>query len=325
MNNFETFVDNFRFHSRESKKLVMKALLSIGISVLVFGASANQMTRVEYIDQWKGTAQNNMSTYNIPASIILAQGILESGFGNSDLARKANNHFGIKCHTSWTGAKFYKDDDAKDECFRSYNHAMDSYRDHALFLTSGKRYEALFSIDVTDYKSWAHGLKKAGYATHPEYANKLIRVIEENELYQYDKIDASILPTIRPARGSHSSVETISISALKTSQVNRVNCLVVQTGQTLYRISKETGISLRQLYKYNDFGQGKEVLVEGEIVFLQPKRMKSSDKKQLTIQMESMTLRQISQKEGVRLKSLMRKNNIDDADALLPVKSKIKL
>lgn len=303
----------------------MKALVTLGFSAVFFGVSATQISRIQYIDQWKEVAQSNMMEYNIPASIILAQGILESGSGNSDLARKANNHFGIKCHNTWTGGKFFKDDDAKDECFRSYPHAMDSYRDHALFLTSGKRYESLFSIELTDYKSWAHGLKKAGYATHPEYAQKLIRVIEESELYKFDNFNTPVKPNIRPAKGNQTSVETIVIGAVQTSTVNKVNCVFVQPGQTLYRISKETGISLRQLYKYNDFEAGREVLSAGEIIYLQPKRMKSSDKKQITVKDASTTLRQISQQEGVRLKSLLRKNNIEDADAILKVKTKIKL
>ncbi len=310
----------------------MKIVFALGFSAVVFGATANQITRVQYIDQWKDVAQKNMVEYNIPASIILAQGIIESGFGNSDLARKANNHFGIKCHSTWTGGKFYKDDDAKDECFRSYGHAMDSYRDHALFLTSGKRYESLFSLEVTDYKSWAHGLKKAGYATHPEYAQKLIRVIEENDLHQFDSFDSHNKPTIkpnspvaRPGKSRNDNDLTITVGALNTSSVNHVNCVLVQTGQTLYRISKETGVSLRQLYKYNDFEEGKEVLQTGEIVYLQPKRMKSSNKKQITVKESNTSLRQISQQEGVRLKALMRKNKIADADAVLPTKTKIKL
>ena len=316
----------------------MKALVTIGISALVFGAFANQITRTQYIDTWKEVAQGNMTEYNIPASIILAQGILESGFGNSDLARKANNHFGIKCHNTWTGERFYKDDDAKNECFRSYNHAMDSYRDHALFLTTRDRYKSLFALDVTDYKSWAHGLKKAGYATNPEYAQKLIRVIEENQLYKYDQLGQFSAPSMTPtapskpapkankptSKANDSSTETITIGALRTSTVNKVQCVVVQPGQTLYRISKETGVSLRQLYKYNDFEEGREVLTAGEVVYLQPKRMKSSDKKTV-VSSDNQTLRQISQENGVRLKSLMRKNNLDNPDQVLKAKTKIRL
>lgn len=308
----------------------MKNGFTFFVLIISLNVLGNQITRIQYIDQWKEVAQQNMREYNIPASIILAQGILESGSGNSDLARKANNHFGIKCHASWTGAKFYKDDDAKDECFRSYPHAMDSYRDHALFLTSGKRYESLFSIEVTDYKSWAHGLKKAGYATHPEYAQKLIRVIEENELYRFDNADQLVRPDIKPQTSSskinksNGSSETITIG-LQTTSVNKVQCVIVQPGQTLYKISQESGVSLRQLYKYNDFKEGKEVLTPGEIVYLQPKRAKSSDKKVVTVQGSDTSLRQISQEHGVKLKSLMRKNNIEDPDSSLKPKSKIRL
>ncbi len=304
----------------------MKALLLILFSLLCFVVFGNQITRVQYIEQWKSVAQNNMTEFKIPASIILAQGILESGSGNSDLARKANNHFGIKCHSSWTGATFFKDDDAKNECFRSYPNAVDSYMDHALFLKNGKRYESLFSLDPTDYKAWAHGLKKAGYATHPEYAEKLIRVIEENELHRFDKEHELPIAGLKPNRqGNTQTPVNIEYSAFTTTTVNKVNCVVVQPGTTLYRISKETGVSLRQLYKYNDFEEGKEALVPGEIIYLQPKRFKSSYKKVVTVQSKETTLRQISQQEGVKLKVLMRKNDIDNPDEALPVKSKIKL
>lgn len=304
----------------------MKVLFTLGVSVCIFGTYANQITRVQYINQWKDVARGNMSEHKIPASIILAQGILESGSGNSDLARKANNHFGIKCHSSWTGATFFKDDDAKNECFRSYANAIDSYRDHALFLTSGKRYESLFSLELTDYKAWAHGLKKAGYATHPEYAEKLIRVIEENELQQFDKFDQQTIASIRPVQSNpNNSNLTITIGALNTTTVNHVNCVVVQPGQTLYRISKESGVSLRQLYKYNDFEEGREAVATGEIIYLQPKRGKSSEKKVFTVQNSQTTLRQISQLEGIKLKALMRKNNIQNPDEFLQQKSKIKL
>lgn len=303
----------------------MKNLFCLGLSFFVFASYASQITRVQYINQWKEVAQNNMREYNIPASIILAQGILESGFGNSDLAVKANNHFGIKCHSTWTGAKYYKDDDAKDECFRSYANAVDSYRDHALFLTSGKRYESLFSLEVTDYKSWAHGLKKAGYATHPEYANKLIKVIEENELYNYDNPTFSSSPSIRPNKNFNSQANTITISSINTTSINKTQCVIVQPGQTLFRISKETGVSLRQLYKYNDFVEGQEVLKVGEVVYLQPKRFGSKAKKSVTVQGDDTTLRQISQEQGVRLKSLMRKNNISNPDDVIKAKTKIKL
>lgn len=308
----------------------MRTTILFALLCLINSSLANQISRIQYIDQWKEVAQENMRTYRIPASIILAQGILESGSGNSDLARKANNHFGIKCHSSWTGGKFYKDDDSKDECFRSYSHAMDSYKDHAIFLTSGKRYESLFSLNGTDYESWAHGLKKAGYATHPEYAQKLIQVIEENALYKYDGREMNIRPNMKPnsplSKPGRANEQALEIQiGLNTSQVNKVHCVIVQAGQTLYKISKESGVSLRQLYKYNDFETGKEVLQAGEIVFLQPKRFKSADRKFVTIQQGGTTLRAVSQEQGVRLKSLMRKNKIENPDDQIEAKTKIKL
>lgn len=299
--------------------------LSFTLVLLSFGSLwANQISRSQYIDQWKEVAQSNMQEYKIPASIILAQGILESSFGNSDLAQKANNHFGIKCHSTWSGDKFFKDDDAKNECFRSYNHAMDSYRDHGIFLTSGKRYSELFTLDINDYKAWAHGLKKAGYATHPQYAEKLIRVIEENELYRFDQ--GGVIATIVRPHGVHPSApQTIAVASVRTATVNRVHCVVVEDGQTLYRISKATGISLRQLYKYNDFADNQEVVSKGEFVYLQPKRNKSSDKKIYVVNNNATTMRQISQLEGVKLKALMRKNGIENSDAPLKINTKIKL
>ena len=141
---------------------------------------------VSYIEQWKATALAQQAQYGIPASITLAQGLLESGAGQSDLATRANNHFGIKCHSDWTGGTFTKDDDKRDECFRSYAKADDSFRDHSLFLKR-KRYEVLFTYDIKDYKAWANGLKACGYATDPGYPQKLIRIIETYDLANLDK------------------------------------------------------------------------------------------------------------------------------------------
>ncbi|MEA3436973.1 MAG: glucosaminidase domain-containing protein, partial [Thermodesulfobacteriota bacterium] len=155
--------------------------------------SAQHKISVEdYILTYKDVAMDKMEVYGIPASITLAQGILESGSGNSELARKANNHFGIKCHKDWNGKTFHTDDDAKNECFRKYKSPDKSYRDHSLFLTQRDRYADLFKLKVTDYKGWARGLKKAGYATNPKYPQLLIKIIEENRLYEFDK---GITPT----------------------------------------------------------------------------------------------------------------------------------
>ncbi|MCR5242779.1 MAG: glucosaminidase domain-containing protein, partial [Prevotella sp.] len=132
----------------------------------------------EYVDQWSSVAIEQMNRYRIPASITLAQGLLESGAGRSELAREGNNHFGIKCHNGWTGPTVYKDDDQRNDCFRSYKTARESYEDHSRFLVNGRRYQSLFSLKMTDYKGWARGLKAAGYATNPKYADRLIEIIE---------------------------------------------------------------------------------------------------------------------------------------------------
>lgn len=156
--------------------------------VLFFSSPSNgeKMSTEQYIDQYREAAMANMRQTGVPASITLAQGILESGAGNSPLAREANNHFGIKCHKEWNGPTYIQDDDEKDECFRKYEDALQSYLDHAHFLTSRPRYKGLFELDITDYKGWAHGLKAAGYATNPNYAQILIGLIERYELHRYD-------------------------------------------------------------------------------------------------------------------------------------------
>ncbi len=151
---------------------------------------AQNLTRQQYINKYKDVAIKQMHKHKIPASIILAQACLESGDGNSTLARKANNHFGIKCHNGWKGKGYKHDDDAKGECFRKYNDPIDSFTDHSYFLTSGSRYNSLFDLPITDYKGWAHGLKAAGYATNPKYAKLLIDIIEEYQLYKYDTGEA---------------------------------------------------------------------------------------------------------------------------------------
>lgn len=162
-------------------------LLFVIFSVPGFGQN---LTRLQYINKYKDEAIKQMRKHKIPASITLAQGCLESKNGNSALARKANNHFGIKCHNGWKGKGYLYDDDQKGECFRQYKNAEDSYTDHSYFLKSGSRYNSLFDLKITDYKAWAHGLKAAGYATNPQYAKLLIEIIEEYKLYRYDTEEA---------------------------------------------------------------------------------------------------------------------------------------
>ena len=191
----------------------------------------------EYISWFKNTAISNMINYKIPASITLAQGILESGAGKGKLAQNANNHFGIKCHTGWTGESVKHDDDAAQECFRKYNHPSESYRDHSLFLTSRSRYASLFKLDKGDYEAWAKGLKAAGYATDVKYPAKLIGIIERFDLYQYDN-----------------EVLARNYTAAKKDPVAELAAgnYTVQPGDTLYSLSRKFNLSVDELKKLNN-------------------------------------------------------------------------
>lgn len=188
-----------------------------------------------YLKTFGPIAQREMKQYKIPASITLAQGLLESGFGEGRLAVEGNNHFGIKCHRTWQGEKIYHDDDEKGECFRVYKDAAESYRDHSLFLSERDRYAFLFRLGKRDYKAWAKGLKKAGYATDPKYPDKLIRIIERFDLAQYDKKDA----------------QEIMVQNIKTPQSNE-SIYVVQKGDTLYSIARKLKVDMNVLKRKND-------------------------------------------------------------------------
>ena len=278
---------------------------SIGLN-----ASSN-LSRKEYVSVYEKIAIQQMNQYKIPASITMAQGILESGSGNSTLAKTANNHFGIKCHTDWKGEKVYLDDDAKNECFRSYSKVEDSYIDHSMFLTTRKRYESLFSYSISDYKAWSHGLKAAGYATNPKYAEELIKLIEDLELYKLDGSSIAPISTNQP-----------TFFSVKKIHENKVDYIVAKKGDSFYQISKRYGLTLSQLHAYNDFNPEKDILEEGDIVYLEPKRFYSKTKNSIVLD-RSMSLRELSQKEAVKLKKLMRKNQISSPDEQLPKGEKI--
>lgn len=193
---------------------------------------------LSYIDQYKGIAQNNMSQYGIPASIILAQGILESGAGTGPLSASANNHFGIKCHKEWTGESVRHDDDAEQECFRKYSDPSESYRDHSLFLTGRSRYAGLFALDKGDYAAWAKGLRAAGYATDPRYPEKLIGLIER---YQLDKYDAQVLGKEYVPVASNTQI----------AMADNADYYKVNPGDTLYSISKKFNLTVDELKRLN--------------------------------------------------------------------------
>ena len=212
-----------------------------------------------YIDTFSEIAQYEMKAFGIPASITLAQGLLESGFGKGVLARKTNNHFGIKCHTGWQGDYDFHDDDEKGECFRKYNHPMYSFRDHSHFLTSRSRYASLFELKSDDYKSWAKGLKKAGYATDKHYPQKLIQLIEKYKLYTYDK-----------GIGSKKVVKRQPLKIAAVKQQNRT--YLVQRGDTLYSISKKYAVTITELKKWNMMLDN--LLITGQELIVKFKKVK---------------------------------------------------
>lgn len=206
----------------------------------------------EYISLYGPTARANMQQYGIPASITLAQGILESGAGRSELTRRANNHFGIKCH-DWTGERVYHDDDRRGECFRKYANPADSFRDHSLFLTQRGRYAFLFDLGKDDYRAWAKGLRQAGYATDRKYPEKLINLIERYELYRFDQ-------------------EVLRGGSLAYDDPPRtpVSSYTVRKGDTLYSIGRRHGLSVEQLMKYNNL-RGTTISI-GQILYLEPRK-----------------------------------------------------
>lgn len=200
-----------------------------------------------YIYQFKDVAMSNMKNYGIPASIILAQGILESGAGKGDLASRSNNHFGIKCHAGWTGESVRHDDDAAQECFRKYDNPSESFKDHALFLTGRSRYAKLFTLSKSDYKAWARGLRAAGYATDPKYPDKLISYIERYGLNEYDNmaLDANYVPNEKQL------VQDLTVSTKRVVSSN-LGSYVVQKGDTLYSISRKFELRVEELKQKNN-------------------------------------------------------------------------
>ena len=274
------------------------------ILILLITANQAQAQRknsryVDYINNYKGLAIEHMKQYKIPASITLAQGILESGAGMSELARKSNNHFGIKCGGSWKGRSVRHTDDAPNECFRAYKHAEESYKDHSVFLTSGARYRFLFDLDIADYKAWARGLKKAGYATDPSYANRLITIIEDYELYKYDKEGVYSKRQLRK--------NPWLLDPHQVYIANGLAYIVARDGDTFKDLGKEFDISWRSLVDYNDL-QRDYTLVEGDIIYLKSKKKKAAKPNLVYIVKDGDSMHSISQKYAIRLKNLYKMN-----------------
>lgn len=268
--------------------------LSVLLCICVMGAYSQNSDYVAYIDKYKDLAIEQMKRYRIPASITLAQALLESGAGKSELARRSNNHFGIKCH-NWDGKRTYYDDDAKDECFRVYKNVMDSYEDHSIFLATKERYAFLFNFDQTDYVSWARGLKRAGYATSPTYADKLIEIIETYGLNRFDRND----------RGGN---RTRYLGPHTPYLSNDLVYIIARQGDTMQSIADEFGISKRKLIAYNDLYKG-YVPNKGDIIYLHRKHRKADKTHKQHIVADGESMYMISQMYGVRLARLYKMNN----------------
>jgi hypothetical protein len=278
-----------------------------------------RITRSDYIQKWKDVAIQNMKEFHIPASITLAQAILESGDGNSDLAKASNNHFGIKCH-EWKGERVYYDDDKKGECFRKYKNASESFDDHSQFLKR-ERYASLFELDIKNYKGWAKGLKKCGYATNPAYAKLLIGIIEKNELHKYDQKFVKGKTEEIKAKPRSKRKKTIPSSILLSTSrkvdvsENRIKFTLAKEGDTAEEIATELELPVWTLRKYNDLPKN-TALSEGELIYLQPKRSNSNLAEHTVQAGESM--RSISQRFGIKLKRLYKKNGITVGSELKP-------
>lgn len=294
---------------------IIACLLLLGIPQIHAQLKWNQAYQT-YINQYKDLAIEQMLRYRIPASITLAQGLFESAAGRSDLVRQGNNHFGIKCH-NWTGPTQYHDDDAKGECFRVYSDAKESYEDHSLFLARQPRYARLFSLGNSDYKGWAHGLKACGYATNPQYANKLIQIIELYKLNQYDKAKR-----YDKFMAAHSGTDqpTNAQGLLHPIKIfNKNYYLVARDGDNFKNLGKEVGISWKKLAKYNERDKH-DALKRGDIIYLKKKQNKAPKqyKKRPHIVQPGESMYSIAQKYGIKLKKLYKMNHLSPDFTIYP-------
>lgn len=271
----------------------------------------------DYIEKYHEMAQDQMQRHKIPASITLAQGLLESGAGKSDLAVRANNHFGIKVGMGWTGPYIVKSDDRPDDRFRKYKSVEDSYEDHSLFLMK-PRYASLFKLDIKDYKGWAHGLKQCGYATSPTYAQQLITIIENYELHQFDSHTrhhhSSVKHNKEPRETVFSTREQAEQAFYATHPVcacNKNYYIVIQPGDNLPTLAMMTGVSKRKLRKYNELPKDYVPQV-GDIIFLQKKHSKAekSFKGIPHVVQVGESMHDIAQHYGIKVKSLYKLNNL---------------
>lgn len=321
----------------------MKKYFLMLLVLFPFVLSAQEKITVEeYIETYKDIAMREMREHKIPASITLAQGILESGFGNSPLAREAKNHFGIKCHKEWTGKGYYQDDDVKNECFRVYDNPEDSYRDHSEFLTSRPRYADLFKLDIMDYEGWARGLKAAGYATSPTYAEKLIARIELYHLHIYDSLamgyldEKKVEEEIKELEKEMETEEVQSLSELAYSPANKaafelvdmtedkrfiyennqVRFIFAKEGETPDDLSKELGIKLDKLCAYNLISNPDDMVFHsGNVVYLDNLRNSNKQEKHYVVA-EGETVRDVALRFAVKPEKIRKYNKLQEGDHL---------
>ncbi len=288
----------------------MKKLhLSFFLFLLSFTLCHSQSAYERYIKTYKDIAIEQMERYGIPASITLAQGLLESGAGQSRLTKKSNNHFGIKVGRNWNGRYVRHDDDARKEKFRAYKSARESYEDHSRFLVNNQRYAFLFDLEITDYKGWAHGLKRAGYATNPRYAYSLIDIIERYDLHRYDGRHGK-----RVARFTH-----------EIRMCNKKFYIVAREGDTFKSLGKEFDVRPRRLRSYNEVDR-KYVLREGDIVYLKEKRSRAdrSLRGHEHVVADGESLHSIAQRYGIKIKTLYKKNRLSE-DYQIKVGDKLRI
>lgn len=299
----------------------MKHILStIFLSSFLAFAAYPQMSRTDYIKKYQLLAIEEMDRSGIPASIKIAQGCLESANGNSELSRKSNNHFGIKCKSGWTGKKVYYDDDEKGECFRKYKNVEDSYIDHTNFLMDNPRYFSLFQLPSDDYVGWAKGLKRAGYATAKDYDKRLIKIIEENQLFRLDyRISFNQLTASGESPVNSEGVSnSLTINPFRSHQIimrNGLKTVVARKGDTYEIIAQELGLKPWMLAKYNDQPKGYRPQTH-EVLYLEAKN-KKAPKGVLTHNVRANeTMHYISQIYGLKLKPLYKRNRMKPGEEL---------
>ncbi len=311
----------------------MKKVLLL-FALLPLSLFAQRITPEEYIQTYKDIAIREMKTHKIPASITLAQGILESGAGNSALAREAKNHFGIKCHKGWEGDTYYMDDDEKNECFRKYKNPEESFKDHSEFLCGRSRYAALFDLDITDYEGWAKGLKAAGYATNPKYAQLLIDRIKLYDLAQYDQIALGLLAendvepvdpevveeyfelAFLPEDKSVFPLADMTPDGRFIYENNKVRFVFAKEGETPESMAQAFGIKFKKFCEYNCLKHPEEVVFHsGDVVYLDKLRNRNWKAKPYTVQ-EGETLRDVALRFAVKPRSIQHMNGVKEGERL---------